>query len=320
MSQETREFVEDLLARAEGGDPEVESLRDHTLVRELGEGGMGAVCLLTHAPTGRPVALKIMRPVPKPSEKARALFLREMRILGALRHPNVVRYLDAGSSRDILFISMEFCDGGSVLDRMEAAGGRLPLREAVEIVLQALDGLEYGHHAPVPSLLADGGTVVAEGIVHRDLKPGNLFLSGPEDTRVVKIGDFGLSKAYQTAGLSGMTPESSPGYTPCGGTPPFQPRHQVIDYKYAGPEVDVWAMAASLYNILTGQYPRNFGRGEWYDVITNTDPTPIRHRDPSIPAPLADLLDQALDDRSDKLAFPSAAEFKRALETAMKRC
>lgn len=101
------------------------------------------------------------------------------------------------------------------------------------------------------------------------------------------------------------------------GTPYFMPRQQVINFKYAKPEVDVWAMAASLYALLTGSPPRNFvhGTDPWQRVL-QTDAMPIRQRQPALPPRLADVIDLALIDRPN-MHFQSAAEFKRALENAV---
>ena len=90
------------------------------------------------------------------------------------------------------------------------------------------------------------------------------------------------------------------------------PRKQVIDFKYAEPEVDVWAAAASLYNMLTGTSPRNFKGSDPLLVVLETKPVPIRHRDSSIPQPLAELIDLALRD-NPKIHFKNAAAFKQAL-------
>jgi serine/threonine protein kinase len=91
----------------------------------------------------------------------------------------------------------------------------------------------------------------------------------------------------------------------------------VISYKYARPEVDVWAIAACLYALLTGSPPRDFPT--WQDpwqVVLQSDLVPIRQRLPDAPPRLADLLDAALMDR-DGLCFKSAREFKGQLEQAL---
>jgi serine/threonine-protein kinase len=121
-----------------------------------------------------------------------------------------------------------------------------------------------------------------------------------------------LAKAFDLAGLSGQTRTGS-----AAGKPYFLPRQQVINFKYAKPEVDVWAAAASFYFMITGQPPRNFpeGKDPW-QVVLQTPAVPIRQRDSGILKRLAKVIDLALIDRP-AIPFQSAAECKRALESAL---
>ena len=170
---------------------------------------------------------------------------------------------------------LEYCDSGSVAELMKQRGGTLPVDEAVEITLQALEGLHYAHGL---------------GLVHRDLKPANLFLAGSGSGRVVKVGDYGLAKAFDDAGLSGNTPHRRNGRHPRVHGP-----HQVIDFKCAQAGGGRLGMAASLYNLLTGCVPRDFAadRDPWLTVL-ETDPVPIRQRRAALPPRLAEVIDAAL--------------------------
>lgn len=301
-----------MLQLAGQGSRNLVAIRGYQIIKELGHGGMGAVYLARHDKTGRQVALKIMLPKVAVEEWNREMFEREVENTKALKHRNVVQLYDHGCSNGTFFFTLEFCDGGSVDQLMANRGGRLPLREAGPIILQALDGLVYAHGMEVAVKMKDGRVEQRCGIVHRDLKPQNLFLVGNVNSRVAKIGDFGLAKAFDSAGLSGHTRTGS-----VAGTPVFMPRQQVINFKYAKPEVDVWATAATMYHILTGAFPRDFplGKDPWRAVLT-MDPVPIRQRDPSIPAKVAEVLDQALMDRKG-LHFKTAADFQGALMEAL---
>ena len=95
------------------------------------------------------------------------------------------------------------------------------------------------------------------------------------------------------------------------------PRQQVRYFKHPTPAFDVWAMAALLYNMLTGQVPRLFPKGKdpWL-VLTESDPVPIRKHDPKIPAKLAEVIDHALTE-TPEIGFQTAAAFKQALEDAV---
>lgn len=184
--------------------------------------------------------------------------------------------------------------------------------EAMEIILQALDGLEYAHNVDVNVKLADGTSVASRGIVHRDLKPANIFLSGKGAGRVAKIADVGLGKAFDMAGLSGQTRTGA-----VVGTPFFISRPQVINYKYAKPDIDVWSMAATLYNMLTGKFPRKFlkGKDPWQIVLQNKA-EPIGEREPSIPYKLAEAIDMALVDQPE-IKVKTARELKKLLLDAV---
>jgi hypothetical protein len=277
----------------------VPALRGYQVLDKLGQGGMGAVWLARHEESGRLVALKTMLPRVAADDRAVRRFLAEMSNSRLLKQGNIVRLEDTGYARGVFFMVLEYCDGGSVAALLKQRGGTLPVDEAVSIALQALDGLAYAHNAFAPG----------RGVVHRDLKPANLLLAGAGSTRVVKVADFGLSKAFDEAGLSGGTRTGE-----TAGTPFFMPRQQVVNFKYAGPDVDVWALAASLYKMLTGHIPRDFagGRDPWLTIL-ETDPIPIRRRSPSVPKRLAEVIDHALRD-TPEIGFPTAAAFKEALE------
>jgi serine/threonine protein kinase len=191
----------------------------------------------------------------------------------------------------------------------------MSLKTALPIIAQALEGLEYVHNVELPRVkLADGSYGRGKGLVHRDLKPANIFLARTPKGVLAKIADVGVGKAFDSAGLSGLTRTGS-----VAGTPVVTPRQQVINFKYAKPDVDVWAMAASLYKLLTGEYPRDFpdDKDPWR-VVLESQAVPIRDRDPSIPGPLAEVIDEALIDYPE-IKVKNAAVFKKALIAAYKK-
>ncbi|CAM5478728.1 hypothetical protein GCM10010329_29980 [Streptomyces spiroverticillatus] len=286
-----------LLALAQEGRPDLTAIQGYTVIRELGRGGMGAVYLARHEATGEDVALKVMLPKVAANATARARFLREVALTRALKHPHVTALHDAGFAGGTFFLTTEFCTGGSLDRLLEQRGGRLPVQEAVPIALDALRGLEHAHE---------------QGVVHRDLSTSNILLhQGANGSRTAKIADFGISKAFDQAGLSGLTRTGA-----AAGKPMFMPRQQVVNFRRAAPEVDVWALAACLYNMLTGQLPREFPRAKdpWQVVLQETA-VPIRRRDPSVPGALAEVIDRALVERP-RIGFQSAAELRGALERA----
>jgi serine/threonine protein kinase len=305
-------LVQRLLEQADAGLEALGAIRGYQLLSEVGRGGVGAVFRVRHSETDEEVALKILLPRVAVDDLARKRFLREADNTRTLKHPHVVQLRDAGCCDGAFFLVLEYCDGGSVDDLIRRRGEPLPVDEALPIILQALDGLDYAHNADIPYIRRpDGSYGPGRGLVHRDIKPHNLFLSGSGRTQVTKVGDYGLAKAFDSAGLSGCTRTGS-----ASGTPLFMPRQQLINFKYARPEVDVWAMAATLYYLLTGTTPRVFPRKtDWCRVVLESPAVPIRERVTSLPPRLAEVIDEALIDRP-AIRFQTAAELKQVLEQA----
>ena len=301
------DIIKNLLNLASQGNQNLQVIANYHLIKSLGQGGCGEVFLAQHTQTKKLVALKLMLPQVAAKEQGVKMFLRETENTKFLQHPHVVQLLDYGYAENTFFFTMEYCEGGDVWDLMEKLGGRLPVNMAVDITLQILDGLIYAHNVEVPYVkLADGRLGKGKGLVHRDLKPNNIFITNIDGKMIVKIGDYGLAKAFDLAGLSGQTLTDTKM-----GTPVFMCRQQVLDFKHALPEVDVWASAACLYNMLTGDFPRDFIGDPWNCILRN-NPVPIRQRDSNIPENLAKVIDLALTEKP-QIHFQSAADFKAAL-------
>ena len=302
----------------QGEKLEASPVEGYDKVGLLGKGGMGEVWKVREKKTGKILALKTMLPEIAADRKAKNMFLREAGICEFLKHKIVVRTYQTGCADGVFYILMDLCGGGSVEDLMKRSGGKLSLNLATYIILQVLDGLDYVHKLELTVEIKKKGlfggkqTVNVKGVVHRDFKPGNIFLSDHSDHPVAMVADFGMAKAFETAGLTDM---SAPGEAK--GTVPFMPRQQVLDCRYAKPEVDVWAAAASYYNMLTGDFPKNLKPGPllWQGLVTESA-VPIRRRDPSIPAGVAQVIDQALIEKP-QIGFQSAAEFRRKLAAAL---
>jgi hypothetical protein len=274
-------------------DAQSVAFSDYTLVKLLGEGGMGAVYLAKHKQTGEQIAVKMMRAKVRVSEHARQQFLREIEATRTLQHPHLVRFLGSGSEGDGFYCLLEYCAGGSLADLRQQRGGRLSLEEAIPLMLQALQGLAYVH---------------AQGFVHRDLKPHNILLAGRSGQWIARLSDLGLAKSFEQAGFSGMTVTG--GFA---GSFPFMPREQVINFKRVQPTSDVWAMGATCYCLLTGAYPRNQQPGQ--DpllAILQEESIPIRKRDPHVPAGVAEVIDRALETRESE-RYQHAADMYAAL-------
>jgi eukaryotic-like serine/threonine-protein kinase len=315
---DNRQAANDLLSLAAGDHPSLAGIRGYTIVKLLGAGKCGAVYLAQNDRTEEMVALKVMLPQIAVNDRAVKMFIREMANTQSLRHPNVVRTIDYGEAKNIFYFTMECCHEGSVADFIVSQGGKIPLKIAISITLQVLAGLEYTHNAVLPAIrLADGSIGEGQGLVHRDLKPANIFLQRSGDKTLAKIGDYGLAKAFELAGMSGQTMTGQGGVM---GTPSYMSRQQLLNTKYVQPAVDVWATAACLYNMLTGVPPRKFGKRDPLQVILQDGAVPILERDPSIPKPLAEVIDRALwedPNNHHDIFYKRAIDFRNALAEAL---
>ncbi len=273
------------------------NIPDYELVKQLGRGGMGAVYLVRHRKTGKKSALKIMLPKAELRIKNKVKFKLEMQIMQDLgKHPHIVDFFDAGEVNGIFYYLMEFCEGGSAGDLASDHGGVVDLATAGRVMLQALDGLAFVHE---------------KGFVHRDLKPPNILLTSKNATGTAKIADMGLAKDFTQAGYSGITGKEY------AGTLPFMPREQISDFKYFKPVSDVWAMGATIYNLLTNRFPRQFTKDlDPVMCILRNDVIPIEKVDRTIPSRVAEVINTSLEDEI-KNRYQSAAEFKEALENVL---
>jgi len=271
---ELSEFSPDQLFQLIFGEGKNESglkIPGYSVEKELGRGGFGAVYQARREKDGVRVAVKVMLSQTDATEQDVAKFEREMEVTRKLQHPNIVRFVESGSHKGAFYFVMELCDSGSLMDLFNKHRGPLTPEQLIPLAIQALGGLAFAHN---------------EGFVHRDLKPGNILIH----KGVARIADFGMSKSFQLAGLSGM---SVTGGT--AGTPVFMPREQIVNFKYVKPVSDVFSMGATMYYLLTGAFPYDFpAKRDPLDVVLNDAVIPIRSRQSAIPKPLAAVIDLAV--------------------------
>lgn len=297
MELDPAQILRDMLAKDAGKPAQKEGLpfiAGYQIKRRIGIGGYGAVYLAVSEVAARQVAIKVMLARVAVDEQARTRFSREIELLTGLRHENVVEVYNSGSAGSAFYFVMEHCPGGSVADYMEAHGGRLTPAVALPIMRQALQGLAFVHQ---------------KSVVHRDLKPHNILLAGTPASPCAKIADLGLAKNFERAGLSGHTMTGA-----YAGTPIYMPKEQLTGYKYVKPVSDVWSLGATFYNMLTGATPRDFPQGcDPLDVILKGEIIPIRRRNSSIPAGLAEVLDRAIQ-ANPKDRYADAGEMLVAMQ------
>lgn len=209
----------------------------YTIVRLLGQGGMGAVYLAQdqNAFNRRCVVKEMLPYYTNPSEKLKAEkdFEREARVLATLRFdgaPQIYEYfIESGK----YYLVMEFVEGENLEDRLARLGGKLPLDEVLDYGLQLANILVYLARQSPP-------------VIHRDIKPANIIVD--QDQNKVKLVDFGLAKENVASGMTGTlsAPLGTPGYAPM-----EQYTNQVE------PRTDVYALGATLHHLLSGRDPRS---------------------------------------------------------------
>jgi formylglycine-generating enzyme required for sulfatase activity/serine/threonine protein kinase len=237
---------------------------EYVILDKLGQGGMGVVLKAEHRRMKRQVAIKIIAPAAVKSPDAVRRFYREVEAAARLSHPNIVAAHDAREYHGSHCLVMEYIEGRD-LAAIVKQHGPLPVRQAVECILQAARGLEFAHK---------------RGVVHRDIKPANLLL---DREGTVKILDMGLARV---AGIG----EDAEGerLTQSGqvmGTCDYMAPEQSLDTHKADHRADIYSLGCTLYRLLTNNTPY---KGETYAKLFMAhlnDPIPsIRDTRPDVPA------------------------------------
>src|SRR5512133_2359346 len=200
----------------------------------IGSGGAGIVFAAEHLILKKRVVLKFLRNEPASDGDMVRRFVREARATAQLRSEHVARVMDAEIIEPTLaFIAMEYLEGRD-LSKVVEEDGPLPVENAVELMLQACEGIAEAH---------------ARGIIHSDIKPSNLFLARAADgTHQIKVLDFGLSKIVWSN--VSLTSENC-----VIGSPHFMSPEQMRSSRDADERSDIWGLGAVLFTLLAGVCP-----------------------------------------------------------------
>ena len=268
----------------------------YDMVKLLGRGGMGCVMLSRDQNTGRAVAIKTLLPEIAVSEKAMNRFLREIDVAAALKHPNIVEFLDRGSNNGVVYLVTEFIDGVDSARLADTRGGRLSHQEAVTIITQVLDALSYAH---------------SQGYIHRDIKDQNIMVKGAWPNITAKLTDFGLAKSFSQSGMSGMTMAGE-----MAGTLAYMPPEQIRNFRDVRPTSDIYSVGMTAYSLLSGDTALDVGAkvsmADMIRAIFDQPPVPLRQRIPDLPAKIAEIIDLALA-KDPERRWQSAAAMRTAL-------
>jgi len=243
------------------------TISHYKILEKLGEGGMGVVYKAEDTKLKRIVALKFLPSSIMASEAEKTRFVHEAQAAAALNHPNICTIYEIDEVEGQSFIAMEFVEGQSVKAKIEA--GPLKLDEALNIAMQAAEGLQAAHE---------------KKITHRDIKPANIMITPKGQAKIM---DFGLAK------LAGRTVITKEGTTL--GTvaymSPEQARGEEVDHR-----TDVWALGVVLYEMIIGQHPFKgmYEQAVVYSIL-NENPEPVTGLRTGVPMELERVVNKCLE-------------------------
>lgn len=213
----------------------------------LGAGGMGCVFRASQTRLERDVALKLLPRELGNDDMFAERFAREARAMARLNHPNIVAIHDFGKKQDLHFLIMEYMDGMSLRELLDA--GQLPLGDALRIFEQVCQALAYAH---------------AEGVVHRDIKPENILFNRMGH---VALADFGLARLATDSHAAVSLTQTRQAM----GTLNYMAPEQWENPKAVDFRADIYSLGILLYEMLTGRIPR----GSFPPASSISEATPV---------------------------------------------
>jgi serine/threonine protein kinase len=229
-------------------------LDDYLIMDEIGRGGMGRVYKARHTLMQREVAVKFTL-ADDPDWDSDQRFRREVEGLSKLVHPNIVSALDAGYRGKHCYLVMEFVEGTDLAAYIRKQGP-MNFSDAIEVMIQAAEGLKYVHR---------------KKIIHRDIKPGNLLFT-PDHT--VKVLDVGLAR-YEQRDADENVDRTATELTRSGaivGTVDYMAPEQALNSHEVTPAADVYSLGCTLHYLLTGKPPfRQRGKSVLERVVAHRE-------------------------------------------------
>ncbi|HBL27471.1 MAG TPA: hypothetical protein DD490_11605 [Acidobacteria bacterium] len=272
-----------------------QQIRDYVLGRKIGEGGMGEVWSATHQVLGRTVAIKSMATHLAADPQFEKRFLDEARAMSLLQHPRILGVSDFFREGGVYYLIMPLIEGRPLDERLEEAGGPLPLGEATAIAADLLDALDAAHR---------------RGIIHRDVKPSNVLLDRDGHAYLT---DFGIAL------LVGQDRRTRTGTTL--GTPYYMSPDQIRSPRTMDHRADVYSAACVIYEMLAGRPPFlvDDGDGDTDFALKEAHlrriPEPIRRWNQAVPLAIDIVVLRGLAKDPDQ-RYGGCGELKRALDAA----
>jgi serine/threonine protein kinase len=266
------------------------------MIRVLGRGGMGCVTLARDQKTGRGVAIKTLLPEFAVSDKAMRRFMREVDVAAALKHPNIVEFIDRGVHNGVVYLVTEFVDGADAAKLADSRGGHLSSPDAIAIITQVLDALSHAHD---------------HGYIHRDIKDQNILVRSSNSELSAKLTDFGLAKSFTQSGMSGVTMAGE-----MAGTLAYMPPEQLKNFRDVKPQSDLYAVGMTAYSLFSGKLALKIGKNtsmsETIKAIFEQPAIPLRERVPDLSAAICEIVDRALVKNPEE-RWQSAKAMRNAL-------
>jgi serine/threonine-protein kinase len=234
------------------------------------------------------VAIKVLNADPS-SDTGELRFVREIRMLARLQHPNILPLHDSGHVEALLYYLMPYVSGETLRARMSRER-QVPIDAAIRISCEAADALSYAHR---------------EGIIHRDIKPENILLSGGHAI----VADFGIARAIDVAGVQHLTRTGMGGP----GTPAYMSPEQLMGDRELDGRTDIYSLGSVLYEMLTGK-PPFAGKDGFVKRFTEPPPRPSSVRK-DVPPWLDAVVLKTLA-RNPEERFGRAEDLIRALSDA----
>src|ERR1700751_1122564 len=257
---------------------------DYQIVSLIGQGGMGKVFKVRNLISDRTEAMKVLLPDLDPRPDLVERFLREIKVVAGLEHPNIASLRTALRVGNQLLMIMEFVEGQSLNEML--AVGRFDEARAINVTSQVLNALAHAHRL---------------GVVHRDVKPSNILVGSGDR---VKLTDFGIASRTGDPKLTAAGTALGSLYY----MSPEQMKAEPIDARS-----DLYSVAATLYEMITGIRPVP---GEsFYSILrahAETRPKPMIHVVPGITSALSRVVERSLE-KSPEGRFQTAEEFQAAL-------
>ncbi|MFQ5594810.1 MAG: protein kinase, partial [Anaerolineae bacterium] len=267
-------------------------LGPYVITEELGQGGMARVYKGRHAELKRDVAVKILFAHLADDADFLGRFRREAQAVAALRHPHIVQVHDFGAHDRLYYMVMEYITGGTLKERLaglKSSGDSLPLADAMRIVEEVADALDYAH---------------TQGVVHRDIKPSNIMFS---DAGRAILTDFGIAKLIRG---TAVTREEMMG------TPTYMSPEQIQATREVDRRTDVYALGAVLYEMVAGQPPFAGDTPMAVALKHMSDPVPPpRSLNPDLPEAIEPVVLKALA-KEPGARYQTAGELAEALARA----